>query len=111
MNLRAAVAQKKPEFVSLCQKHKVRTLHAFGSSLSDSFNEENSDIDLVVDIATDDPVERGQLLLSLWDSFETFFERKVYLLTSNSIKNPFPRANIERTQKLIYDRKGEKVLI
>lgn len=111
MNLETAIAQKRSEFLAICRKHNVHTLYAFGSSISDKFNESTSDIDLMVDIDTADPVEKGQLLLSLWDSLEVFFERKVDLLTENSIKNPFLRANIERTQKLIYDRKGEKVFI
>lgn len=111
MYLQTVIAQKQPEFLSLCRQHKVRSLYAFGSSLTDQFDPKKSDIDLVVDIDTADPVEKGQLLLSFWDSLEAFFERKVDLLTENAIRNPYLKANIERTQKLIYDRKGEKILI
>lgn len=111
MTLQTAIAQKQPAFLALCREHNVRRLYVFGSSLTDKFDERRSDLDFVVDVDAADPVVKGQLLLSLWDSLETFFERKVDLLTEDSIKNPFLKANIERTQKLIYDRKGEKVLI
>jgi predicted nucleotidyltransferase len=55
-------------------------------------------------------VKKGAALLSLWDSLESLFERKVDLLTEASIRNPYLRANIEQTRKLIYDGAGEKIL-
>ena len=76
------------EFISLCKMHKVKSLYAFGSSISDKFNEETSDIDLLIEIDNEDPLERGENLINIWDKLEEFFQRKVDLLTYNSIKNP-----------------------
>jgi len=50
-----------------------------------------------------DPILRGELLIDIWDKFETFFQRKVDLLTFNSIKNPILRKNIDSTKILIYE--------
>ena len=86
-------------------------MYAFGSSVTDRFDEETSDIDLLVEIGETDPIERGEKLISLWDNMETFFDRKVDLLTEASIKNPVLRKNIDRTKILIYDGSGQKVFV
>ncbi len=86
-------------------------LYAFGSSVTDRFNEETSDIDLLIEIDDDDPIERGEKLMSIWDEFEAFFNRKVDLLTDSSIKNPILRKNIDKTKTLIYNGRGQKVLV
>ncbi|UCS92196.1 nucleotidyltransferase domain-containing protein [Echinicola marina] len=99
------------EFKKICKEHKVDQLYAFGSAISDRFNEKTSDIDFLVEIITSDPLEKGELLLSLWDTLEGFFDRKVDLLTDQSVKNPVLRKSIEQSKQLIYDRTGEKVFV
>lgn len=98
-------------FKSLCQSHKVKYLYAFGSSTNDNFDIAKSDIDLLVEIDDPDPVERGEKLISLWDTFEDFFHRKVDLLTESSIRNPYLRRSIDSTKILIYDGAGQKIFI
>jgi uncharacterized protein len=111
MVLQTLLKRNEGGFRSLCQTHKVKKMYAFGSSLTDRFDNKTSDIDLAVEVDIDDPVERGEKLLSLWDHLEIFFGRRVDLVVWGSIKNPFLKTNLERTRKLIYDREGEKVLI
>lgn len=111
MSLFTTIEQRKIDFIAFCQKHNVKKLYAFGSSITERFDETRSDIDLVVDVGITDPVKKGETLLSLWDDLEQFFGRKVDLLTPTSIVNPYLKANIERTRKLIYDGEGEKILI
>ena len=98
-------------FRELCSSHQVRYIYAFGSSVTDRFDEEKSDIDLLVEVDAEDPVERGEKLMSLWDGLEALFLRKVDLLTDSSLKNPYLRKSIEATKVLIYDGSGEKVFI
>lgn len=109
MKIKEDINSRKREFISLCQKHKVKTLFAFGSSVTDHFNDECSDIDLLVEVDEPDPVERGEKLMSFWDSMEIFFGRKVDLLTDSSITNPILRKSIDRTKVLVYERKEQKV--
>ena len=45
--------------LSLCKAHRVKYLYAFGSAITTRFDKDHSDIDLLVDIDTPDPVERG----------------------------------------------------
>jgi hypothetical protein len=111
MIIKDEIAKNKMDFIVLCKHHKVKFLYAFGSSVTEQFNPEKSDIDLLIEIDSKDPIERGENLLSLWDLFEDFFKRKVDLLTDSSIRNPFLRKSIDSTKVLIYDGTGEKVLI
>ena len=111
MVIKDEILKQLPTFKTLCKDHKVRYLYAFGSSTSENFDPEKSDIDLVVEIDEPDPLERGEKIISLWDKFEEFFHRKVDLLTDSSIKNPYLRKSIEATKILIYDREGAQVFI
>jgi hypothetical protein len=72
---------------------------------------ETSDVDLVVDLKTKDPLRFGELMLDLWDKLELFFGRKVDLLTLRSVKNPVMREEIERTKVLVYDGSQAQVLV
>lgn len=99
------------EFSTLCKTHNVKTLYAFGSSTTDLFNEDTSDIDLLIEIENNDPIQRGENLMNIWDKLEQFFQRKVDLLTSSSIKNPILRQEIESTKILIYDGQKQEISI
>lgn len=106
MYVKDKIQAKMNDFINLCKMHRVKSLYAFGSSITDNFDESSSDIDLLVEIDSDDPIQRGESLMSIWDKFELFFQRKVDLLTNSSLKNPFLKKSIDATKVLIYD--GEK---
>ena len=111
MDLATLIKERYSDFVDLCRSHKVDKIYAFGSSITDRFDPKTSDIDVVIKIDIEDPADRGEALLSLWDNLEILFKRKVDLLTEDSIRNPYLKSNIDRTKKLIYDREGEKVFV
>lgn len=111
MRIKDEISKQKDAFIILCKDHKVKYLYAFGSSVTDKFDTDRSDIDLLVEIDSGDPVDRGEKLLSLWDLFEGFFNRKVDLLTDSSIRNPYLKKSIDSTKVLIYDGAGQKVFI
>lgn len=109
MNLKDSIQGKPNEFITLCKNHDVKELYVFGSSVSGKFKEDSSDIDLLIELSTQDPVERGENLLNIWDKLEAFFNRKVDLLTNSSIKNPILKKSIDSSKILIYDGKELKV--
>jgi len=109
MNLKDTIQGRPDEFISLCKSHDVKSLYVFGSSVNDQFKEDTSDIDLLVELNTDDPIRRGQNLMELWDKLEAYFQRKVDLLTSSSIRNPILRKSIDSSKKLVYDGQGLKI--
>jgi predicted nucleotidyltransferase len=107
--LKDLIAKDRVGSQRLCEMHEVSELHAFGSSVRNDFKG-SSDVDLVVDLKTKDPLRFGELMLDLWDKLEVFLGRKVDLLTLRSVKNPVMRAEIERTKVLIYDGSTAQVL-
>ncbi len=108
--LKDLIAKNRDGFRSLCEAHEVASLHAFGSSVKGEFTD-TSDVDLVVDLKTKDPLRFGELMLDLWDKLEAFFGRKVDLLTLRSVKNPVMRDEIEQTKVLVYDGSQAQVLV
>jgi len=111
MIIKDEILKKKNDFSELCKNHKVKYLYAFGSCISEIFDYEKSDIDLLVEIDDPDPLERGEKLISFWDMLESFFNRKVDLLTDSSLRNPYLRKSIDSTKVLIYDGSGEKISV
>jgi len=111
MVIKNEILKRANDFSALCKNHKVKSLYAFGSSTNSNFNFEESDIDLLVEIDAKDPIERGEKLMSFWDMMESFFNRKVDLLTESSIRNPFLRKSIDSTKVLIYDGARQKILV
>ena len=95
----------------ICKRHRVSKLFVFGSILTKDFDQETSDIDLVVELESMSPEEKGEHLLDLWYELEELFQRKVDLLTDQPIKNPFFSKNVEKTKLLIYDGEGEEGLV
>lgn len=111
MNLSVLITERYDAFIALCRHYKVRRLYAFGSSITSHFDPQRSDIDLVVELDIQDPIDYGEALLSFWDGLENLFQRKVDLLTEDSIINPYLKKSVESTRKLIYDGQGEKVFV
>lgn len=109
MVIREFIVARRNVFSALCAKHNVRELYTFGSSICDTFDLSSSDIDLLVEVEEKEPLLKGQILLDLWDALEEFFERKVDLLTSSSIKNPYLKREIDFIKVKIFD--GQKLEI
>ena len=107
-----ALKQYKDELHVTLQKNAVvKKLYLFGSALTPRFDEKNSDIDVFIETADLLPEEKGELLIVLWDNLENLFNRKVDLLTENSLRNPYLTREIEQTKKLIYDGQSGQIFI
>jgi predicted nucleotidyltransferase len=103
MYLQDFIQKRESEFQEICRRFQVRQLFGFGSSVRMDFVPDQSDVDLLVQIDISDPLEKGEALLGLWDALETYFQRKVDLLTPDSLRNPFLKASIEKNKQLIYE--------
>ena len=85
----------------LCSTHKVKQLYAFGSVLTDTFNND-SDIDLIVDF---EPIDIAQYADNYYDfkfSLEDILKKPVDLLEEKAIKNPYFRQVVNKQRQLIY---------
>jgi predicted nucleotidyltransferase len=92
---------KLKEIQELCKANKVKSLFAFGSVTREDFNQ-NSDIDLVVDIDEKDPFKYSDLYFMLKSKIEDILKRPIDLLEERAIKNKFFRQELENTKVLIY---------
>jgi len=91
----------KKEINNLCLQNKVKSLYVFGSVLTDQFSK-TSDIDLVVDIDSNDPFDYADNYFNLKFSLQNLFKRPIDLLENKAIKNPYIRENIDRSKTMIY---------
>ena len=89
------------EINNLCIQNRVRTLYVFGSVLTGKFTDK-SDIDLVVDIDSDDPFDYADSYFNLKFALQDLFKRPIDLLENKAIKNPYIRRNIDNSKSLIY---------
>ena len=91
------------ELNEICKSFDVKRLYVFGSLCTDKFDENKSDIDLIVELDEKDPIEKGEKLIILWDKFEELFGRKVDLLSRTQVRNPYLQKGIDATKQLIYE--------
>ena len=86
---------------SLCGKHKVSKLFAFGSVLTDKFNKQ-SDVDFVVDFKDVSLNEYADNYFDLKFSLEDVLNRNIDLLEEKAISNPFLKKSIDSSKQLVY---------
>ncbi len=89
------------QIIGLCKKHKVRNLFVFGSVLTENFTN-NSDIDLIIDININDPIEYAENYFNFKFTLEDLLNRKIDLLEQKALKNKYFIENIDKTKKVIY---------
>jgi predicted nucleotidyltransferase len=85
----------------LCHKNRVKSLYVFGSVFTDRFTDK-SDIDLIVDIDSIDPLEYSDFYFNLKFALEELFKREIDLLESRALKNPYLIDNINQSKTLLY---------
>jgi len=61
-----------------------------------------SDIDLIVDIESNDPLEYADNYFNLKFALQDLLKRPIDLLENKAIRNPFIRSNIDSSKHLIY---------
>jgi len=86
---------------NLCKQYNVKSLYAFGSVLTDRFND-NSDVDMIVAF-NQMPIENyADNYFDLKFTLQDVLKRPVDLLEEQAIKNPYFLQNINSTRQLIY---------
>ena len=93
--------QYHAQIVDLCRRYSVERLFAFGSVLTDRFNDE-SDVDLIVDIADESPLEYADNYFNLKFGLSDLFGRPVDLLENKALRNAQMRKHIDESKQLIY---------
>ena len=91
------------ELNKACSTFMVDELYAFGSILTDKFNAQ-SDIDFIVSIKSEDPIEYAENYFNLKFELEDIFKRKIDLLEQKAIRNKAFENLINQKKMLVYAR-------
>lgn len=83
----------------LCEAYDVKTLYIFGSACTDQFNDK-SDIDILISFKNISIEKYTDNYFELHYRLEKLFNRKIDLLTENSLSNPYLIESIENRFKI-----------
>jgi predicted nucleotidyltransferase len=87
---------------ALCRRFGVRQLDVFGSVLTERFDPERSDVDLLVSYEDDAAARSFDGYFDLVEALEGLFMRKVDLVEDALVVNPYRRRSIDATRRCIY---------
>jgi uncharacterized protein len=85
----------------LCPKYYVKDLYAFGSVVSDAFNE-GSDVDLLVSFSGVPMLDFADNYFNFQEALEKIVARKVDLVIEKSLTNPVLIRSIHKSKQTIY---------
>ncbi len=87
----------------LAIKHRVERLDLFGSAAREDFNPETSDLDFLVTFEPMPPIEHANSFFGLLEDLKRLFARRIDLLESEPIENPYIRESIALSRKVLYE--------
>jgi predicted nucleotidyltransferase len=91
------------EIAKLCRQYGVRALDVFGSAARETdFDPECSDVDLLVTYEQDRPAPNLAEYFGLTEQLAALLGRKVDLVMSGAVRNPYIRADIDRWKQPVY---------
>jgi len=95
------IKDKLKEIEQLCQIYDVKKMFVFGSVCSDRFSE-SSDLDFLITFDDISIEKYTDNYFELHKKLEELFNRKIDLLTENSLSNPYLIQSIDETKQLLY---------
>ena len=108
---RIAIDIPSHAIAAFCRKWQIRELALFGSVLSDDFDHEHSDVDVLYSFQTGASV--GWEIFRMKEELESIFKRNVDLVSKKAIQknnNPYRRQAILDSYEVIHEQKPRKVI-
>lgn len=101
VTLHPVVESKRAEIVALCRELGVLRLDVFGSAVTDDFDVERSDVDVLVEFG---PAARGGLrtYFALKDGLELILGRQVDVVSARAVRNPYFRQQVMASREYLY---------
>ena len=99
--MQSLIESKIEELKKICETYDVNTLYVFGSACTDKFNE-SSDVDILVSFKDISIEKYTDNYFELHYKLSELFDRKIDLLTENSLSNPYFIESVEETKELLY---------
>jgi hypothetical protein len=97
-----SIAGNLEELKALCERHRVKTLHLFGSAAGEDFDEDASDLDFLVEFQPMEPGDLAEAYFGLLEGLSRLFDRHVDLVISRAIENPYFRRAVDAGKVSIY---------
>ena len=91
------------QIIEICRRFNVKKLWVFGSILTSRFRDE-SDIDVCVDFDRSkiDLPDYADNFVDFQYALEALLGRRVDITEDSAVSNPYFRAELDETRKLIY---------
>ena len=91
----------RDEVERLCRQFGVTRLAVFGSAVTEAFDPERSDLDVLVEFADDVP-DLFDAYFGLREGLEVLADRSVDLVMASAVRNPYVARSIAETQLDLY---------
>jgi len=91
----------KSDIELLCRQYHVKQLYLFGSVLTKKFRPD-SDLDFLVTFQGVEPLEYADNFFDFRDALAQLFQRKVDLVESQTLKNPYFKSAVDATKVIVY---------
>lgn len=101
MTVHPLVAAKRRDIEALCRELGIRRLDVFGSAVTDDFDSEHSDVDVLVDFDTSAPGSPDTYMSLKW-GLEAILGRPVDVVVATAIRNPYVRSHVMGTREPFF---------
>jgi hypothetical protein len=96
------IEEKVSAVRELCERYGVQTLHLFGSAARVDFDAATSDLDFLVEFQPMEPGDLAAAYFGLLEGLEQLFARRVDLVVSRAIENPYFREAVDAGKVSVY---------
>jgi predicted nucleotidyltransferase len=96
------IEEKRAELESLCRKFSVTRLEVFGSAADGTFDPAKSDIDFLVEFDRSPTLNAFRQFFGFQIALEELFGRKVDLVDSTAMRNPYFITSVNQSRKPLY---------
>ena len=96
------IEEHATQLKGLCRRYGVGRLELFGSAVTGTFREDESDLDFLVDFLPAAIANYADNYFGLLEGLEELFGMPVDLVVERAIRNPYFRQSVEKTKSLIY---------
>ena len=91
----------REELIGLCRKHRVKKLEIFGSAASPTAVDPG-DLDFLVEFEDVPSACRADAYFGLWDDLCDLFQRRVDLVETLAVRNPYFLESIKEHRTVLY---------
>ncbi len=96
------IEEHKEQLDGLCRRFDVRRLEIFGSAADGTFKPESSDLDFLVEFVPLAPGDHYEAYFGLWEELQSLFGRKVDLVESDAMRNPYFIRGVNESRRPVY---------